>query len=157
MTWATRITILRLVLVPVFVTLIITYDESDPREEVWRYAAIAVFLIASLSDALDGYLARHCNQRSALGALLDPIADKLLLLASLVTLGLIPLDHLRPAAFSCADGYQAPLDGQAEHVFYPAGHWSGAFQAGGPCNLESLRAGGGPGPGLHGDLCAARA
>jgi CDP-diacylglycerol--glycerol-3-phosphate 3-phosphatidyltransferase/cardiolipin synthase len=82
--------------VPVFVTFIITYDDSDPREEAWRYAAIAVFTIASLSDALDGYLARHCNQRSALGALLDPIADKLLLLASLVTLGLIPLDHLRP-------------------------------------------------------------
>jgi CDP-diacylglycerol--glycerol-3-phosphate 3-phosphatidyltransferase/cardiolipin synthase len=96
MTWATRITILRLILVPVFVTLIITYDDSDPRDEIWRYAAIAVFVIASVSDALDGYLARHCNQRSALGALLDPIADKLLLLASLVTLGLIPLDHLRP-------------------------------------------------------------
>ena len=99
MTWATRITILRLVLIPVFVTLIITYDESTSEghaEEIWRYGAIAVFLIASISDALDGYLARNWNQRSALGALLDPIADKLLLLASLVTLGLIPLDHLRP-------------------------------------------------------------
>jgi len=99
MTWATRITILRLVLVPVFVSLIITYDETTNQghpEEFWRYMAIAVFLVASISDALDGYLARHWNQRSALGALLDPIADKLLLLASLVTLGLIPLDNLRP-------------------------------------------------------------
>jgi CDP-diacylglycerol--glycerol-3-phosphate 3-phosphatidyltransferase/cardiolipin synthase len=99
MTWATRITIVRLILVPVFVTLIITYDDSTDQghaEEFWRYAAIAVFMVASISDALDGYLARHWNQRSALGALLDPIADKLLLLASLVTLGLIPLDHLRP-------------------------------------------------------------
>jgi len=99
MTWATRITILRLILVPVFVMFIIAYNEtsSDGRpEELWRYAAIAVFITAGLSDALDGYLARHWNQRSALGALLDPIADKLLLLAALVTLGLIPLDHLRP-------------------------------------------------------------
>jgi len=96
MTWATRITILRLILVPVFVTFIITYDDTDPREEVWRYAAIAVFLIASISDAVDGYLARHWNQGSALGALLDPIADKLLLFAALVTLSLIPLGHLRP-------------------------------------------------------------
>ena len=99
MTWATRITIVRLILVPVFVTLIITYDDTTidgHSEEFWRYAAIAVFLVASLSDALDGYLARNWNQRSALGALLDPIADKLLLLASLVTLGLIQLDHLRP-------------------------------------------------------------
>ena len=96
MTWATRITILRLILVPVFVTFIITYDETDPREEVWRYAAIGVFLLASISDAVDGYLARHWNQGSALGALLDPIADKLLLLAALVTLSLMPLNHLRP-------------------------------------------------------------
>jgi CDP-diacylglycerol--glycerol-3-phosphate 3-phosphatidyltransferase/cardiolipin synthase len=96
MTWATRITIFRLILVPVFVTFIITYDETDPREEAWRYAAIAVFLLAAISDAVDGYLARHWNQGSALGALLDPIADKLLLLASLVTLSLMPLNHLRP-------------------------------------------------------------
>ena len=98
MTWATRITILRLILVPLFVTFIITYNDTTSQnhpEEIWRYAAIAVFVVASLSDALDGYLARHWNQRSALGALLDPIADKLLLFASLVTLGLIPLDHLR--------------------------------------------------------------
>jgi CDP-diacylglycerol--glycerol-3-phosphate 3-phosphatidyltransferase/cardiolipin synthase len=96
MTWATRITILRLILVPVFVTFIITYSETDPREEVWRYAAIFVFLLASISDAVDGYLARHWNQGSALGALLDPIADKLLLLAALVTLSLIPVGNLHP-------------------------------------------------------------
>ena len=96
MTWATRITILRLILVPVFVTFIITYNDSDLREEAWRYAAIAVFLVASISDAVDGYLARHWNQGSALGALLDPIADKLLLFAALVTLSLIRLGHLRP-------------------------------------------------------------
>jgi len=96
MTWATRITILRLILVPVFVTFIITYDDTDPREEMWRYAAIGIFLLASISDAVDGYLARHGNQGSALGALLDPIADKLLLFAALVTLSLMPLNHLRP-------------------------------------------------------------
>ena len=96
MTWATRITILRLILVPVFVTFIITYNDSDHRVEAWRYAAIAVFILASVSDAIDGYLARHWNQSSALGALLDPIADKLLLFAALVTLSFIPIGHLRP-------------------------------------------------------------
>jgi CDP-diacylglycerol--glycerol-3-phosphate 3-phosphatidyltransferase/cardiolipin synthase len=96
MTWATRITILRLILVPVFVVFIITYNDSDHREEAWRYAAIGVFLLASISDAVDGYLARHWNQSSALGALLDPIADKLLLFAALVTLSVIPVGHLRP-------------------------------------------------------------
>src|ERR1700729_1273432 len=95
MTWATRITILRLILVPVFVTLLIPYDDPN-HEEIWRWAAIAAFVIAGVSDAVDGYLARHWNQGSALGALLDPIADKLLLFAALVTLSLIPLGHLRP-------------------------------------------------------------
>ena len=96
MTWATRITILRLILVPVFVMFIITYNDSDHRVEAWRYAAIAVFILASVSDAIDGYLARHWNQGSALGALLDPIADKLLLFSALVTLSLIPIGHLHP-------------------------------------------------------------
>jgi CDP-diacylglycerol--glycerol-3-phosphate 3-phosphatidyltransferase/cardiolipin synthase len=96
MTWATRITILRLVLVPVFIGFIITYSQTDPRQEVWRWAAIASFIIAGLSDALDGYLARAWHQGSALGALLDPIADKLLLLAALVTLSFIPMGNLRP-------------------------------------------------------------
>jgi cardiolipin synthase (CMP-forming) len=97
MTWATRITITRLILVPIFVTLIVTYDDTKGEgtpQECWRYAAIAVFVLASVSDAVDGYLARHWNQRSALGALLDPIADKLLLLAALVTLGLFPFDSM---------------------------------------------------------------
>jgi CDP-diacylglycerol--glycerol-3-phosphate 3-phosphatidyltransferase/cardiolipin synthase len=96
MTWATRITILRLILVPVFVTLIVTYDDSDRREEIWRWAAIVVFVVASISDALDGYLARHWNQGSALGALLDPIADKLLLFSALVTLSVMPIGDQRP-------------------------------------------------------------
>ena len=93
MTWATRITIFRIVLIPVFVGLMIAYGDTvqaGHAREAWRYGAIAAFIVASLSDALDGYLARHWNQRSALGALLDPIADKLLLLAVLVTFGLVP-------------------------------------------------------------------
>lgn len=99
MTWATRITILRLILIPFFVAFVLTYNDTTNEgkpEELWRYAAIAVFIIASLSDALDGYLARHWNQGSALGALLDPIADKLLLFSALITLGLVPTGHLRP-------------------------------------------------------------
>jgi CDP-diacylglycerol--glycerol-3-phosphate 3-phosphatidyltransferase/cardiolipin synthase len=96
MTWATRITILRIILVPVFVTLIVAYADSEQRDEIWRYAAIGIFVLAAVSDAIDGYLARHWGQGSALGALLDPIADKLLLLAALVTLSAIPLGNLHP-------------------------------------------------------------
>ncbi len=96
MTWATRITILRLILVPVFVLFIVTYGDTNPKVELWRYAAVMVFAVAGISDAIDGYLARHWNQASALGALLDPIADKLLLLAALVTLSVVSLGESRP-------------------------------------------------------------
>jgi CDP-diacylglycerol--glycerol-3-phosphate 3-phosphatidyltransferase/cardiolipin synthase len=97
MTWANRITIFRILLIPVFVALLLYYEKSTgptgPDERL-RWAALIVFAVASLSDALDGYLARHCGQASKLGAILDPIADKLLMLAALVVLGFLPLKNL---------------------------------------------------------------
>lgn len=75
MTLATRITLLRLALVPVFCYCIYYYSVDTPG---YRWAAFLVFVVASLSDLLDGYIARHWNQQSALGTRLDPMADKLL-------------------------------------------------------------------------------
>ena len=58
---------------------------GHPRD--WqRFAAIFLFLTAAASDGLDGYVARRYNQRSRLGVVLDPIADKGLLLAAIITL-----------------------------------------------------------------------
>jgi CDP-diacylglycerol--glycerol-3-phosphate 3-phosphatidyltransferase len=89
MTTANKITIVRLLLIPVFVLLGVYYGDSvrvgEPQEDL-RLAAILVFLVASVSDGLDGYIARRYNQRTKLGAILDPIADKGLLLAALLTL-----------------------------------------------------------------------
>ncbi len=88
-TTANKITIVRLLLIPVFVLLAVYYGASVDRHEPeprLQYAAILVFLTASISDGLDGYIARHYNQRSKLGAILDPIADKGLLLAGILTL-----------------------------------------------------------------------
>lgn len=89
MTTANKITIVRLLLIPVFVLLGVYYSQSvsagEPQEAL-RLAAIMVFLGASVSDGLDGYIARRYNQRTRLGAILDPIADKGLLLAALLTL-----------------------------------------------------------------------
>jgi cardiolipin synthase len=89
MTTANKITIVRLLLIPVFVLLGVYYGQSllvgEPQEGL-RLAAILVFLVASVSDGLDGYIARHYHQRTKLGAILDPIADKGLLLAALFTL-----------------------------------------------------------------------
>jgi CDP-diacylglycerol--glycerol-3-phosphate 3-phosphatidyltransferase len=91
MTTANKITIVRILLIPVFVALAIYYGESiqrhDPAE--WeRFAAIVVFLVAAASDGLDGYVARRYNQRSSLGVILDPIADKGLLLSGIITLSI---------------------------------------------------------------------
>ncbi len=71
------LTVLRILLVPVFVTLLV-YRRPG--------AALAVFCLASLTDLLDGYVARSRGSQSRLGAFLDPMADKLLLTASFVTL-----------------------------------------------------------------------
>jgi len=72
MTTANKITLVRIAMIPVFVALAIYYGESvrrgDPQE--WqRFAAIIIFLLAAASDGLDGYVARHYNQRSQLGVI----------------------------------------------------------------------------------------
>ncbi|HEY2124568.1 MAG TPA: CDP-diacylglycerol--glycerol-3-phosphate 3-phosphatidyltransferase [Chthoniobacterales bacterium] len=91
MTTANKITIVRIALIPAFVLMAIYYGQSiaagDPQE--WqRFTAIAIFLVAAVSDGLDGYVARRYNQRSALGVILDPIADKGLLLSAIITLSI---------------------------------------------------------------------
>jgi cardiolipin synthase (CMP-forming) len=86
LTTASVITIFRILLIPVFVTVAIYYAHSvreHAPDERLRIAAIVIFTVAALSDALDGWVARRFNQKSRLGAILDPLADKLLLLAVL--------------------------------------------------------------------------
>ena len=99
MTTANKITVARILMIPVFVTMAIYYGESiqrhDPQEWM-RFAAIAIFLIAAVSDGLDGYIARRYKQRSALGAVLDPIADKGLLLSGIITLSISNWSEIDP-------------------------------------------------------------
>lgn len=79
-------------MVPIFAVLSVYYAQSvkngQPIESL-RHAALIVFIVAAASDALDGFIARHFNQRSAFGAFIDPIADKTLLLTGIITLSLI--------------------------------------------------------------------
>ncbi|PYL53217.1 MAG: CDP-diacylglycerol--glycerol-3-phosphate 3-phosphatidyltransferase [Verrucomicrobia bacterium] len=99
MTTANKITVARILMIPAFVTMAIYYGESiqrhDPQEWM-RFAAIAIFLIAAVSDGLDGYIARRYKQRSALGAVLDPIADKGLLLSGIITLSISNWSEIDP-------------------------------------------------------------
>jgi CDP-diacylglycerol--glycerol-3-phosphate 3-phosphatidyltransferase len=91
MTTANKITVARILMIPLFVTMAIYYGQSIQRGtplEWQRYTAIVIFLIAAVSDGLDGYIARRYKQRSTLGAILDPIADKGLLLSAIITLSI---------------------------------------------------------------------
>jgi CDP-diacylglycerol--glycerol-3-phosphate 3-phosphatidyltransferase len=74
------LTVLRILLVPVLVVALL--DETPNGDQL----AAAVFAIASLTDLLDGYLARSRNSITTFGKLMDPIADKLLVIAALVSL-----------------------------------------------------------------------
>jgi cardiolipin synthase len=84
LTAANQLTLLRMLLIPGFALLVI-YDHLGP--------ALLVFCVAGLTDALDGLIARRAGQKTALGAWLDPMADKLLLVTTFVVLTL-PLEHL---------------------------------------------------------------
>jgi CDP-diacylglycerol--glycerol-3-phosphate 3-phosphatidyltransferase len=99
MTTANKITVVRILMIPVFVTLAIYYGESiqEGTPQDWmRFTAIAVFLLAAVSDGLDGYVARRYNQRSSLGVILDPIADKGLLLSGIITLSISNWSQVDP-------------------------------------------------------------
>lgn len=93
MTTANKITIARILLIPIFVGFSIHYAESvkeSHQVQHYRWAAIGVYLVAALSDGLDGFIARRYNQRSRLGAVLDPIADKALMISALLTMNKWP-------------------------------------------------------------------
>ena len=88
MTTANKITILRVLLVPFFIVQVLYYVETG--SEWHRLTALLTFGLAVVSDGLDGYIARRYNQRSQLGAILDPMADKLLVVSGIL---LLSFDH----------------------------------------------------------------
>src|SRR5579862_1539590 len=102
MTTANKITVTRILMIPVFIMMAIYYGRGvrDHDPQPWqRYSAIAIFLLASASDGLDGYVARRYHQKSQLGVVLDPIADKGLLLAGIITLSFSNWTHEFPTWF----------------------------------------------------------
>jgi cardiolipin synthase len=77
LTYANQLTILRMIFIPCFVLLLI-YDHPK--------LAILVFVLAGITDGLDGLIARKLQQKTVLGSFLDPMADKLLVTAAFITL-----------------------------------------------------------------------
>jgi len=75
MTTASKITLARIALIPAFMVVLLLGC---------NWTALAIFVIASLTDFVDGYIARHCNQVSDFGKFLDPLADKLLVTAAML-------------------------------------------------------------------------
>jgi cardiolipin synthase (CMP-forming) len=74
------LTLVRIVAIPFFLVLLASHLYID---------ALAVFILGGVTDGLDGFLARRMNQKTSLGAYLDPIADKLLLTSSFIMLGMM--------------------------------------------------------------------
>ena len=80
MTLASKITLIRVAFIPLFMVLMYL---SGGTPNIWIWMALAVFIIASLTDYVDGQIARKCNQVSDFGKFLDPLADKLLTIAAM--------------------------------------------------------------------------
>lgn len=142
MTLANHITLARIGLIPIFGGFASAYGRSmaagKPDENLRRLAAVA-FLCATLTDGLDGYVARRFDQKSRLGTILDPIADKGLMLVALTTLGLSRWNEGFPAWFPAVvigreglvtTGYWTlrGLQGRVEVRPSPAGKAATVFQ-----------------------------
>ena len=81
MTTASKITLIRIGFIPVFMLLMYL---SGGESGLWMWLSLAVFIIASLTDYVDGHIARKYNQVSDFGKFLDPLADKLLVIAAML-------------------------------------------------------------------------
>ena len=80
MTTASKITLVRVALIPIYMALMYL---SHGQAGLWLYLALGVFIIASITDYIDGQIARKRNQISDFGKFLDPLADKLLTIAAM--------------------------------------------------------------------------
>jgi CDP-diacylglycerol--glycerol-3-phosphate 3-phosphatidyltransferase len=97
MNWPNRLTLLRLFIVPfLIITLIYHKDEGS----LFNSLPVVLFLLAVITDAVDGYIARHYNQKTDIGTFLDPFADKTLILSTLLCLYFSPTYSLKIPAWA---------------------------------------------------------
>lgn len=80
MTTATKFTLARVAMIPAYLAAMYL---SGGTSGIWMWVALGIFILASLTDYIDGQIARRCNQVSDFGKFLDPLADKLLTIAAM--------------------------------------------------------------------------
>ena len=80
MTLASKITLVRVLLIPAYMA---TMYLSGGQAGLWMYLSLAIFIVASQTDYVDGYIAHHYNQVTDFGKFLEPLADKLLVIAAM--------------------------------------------------------------------------
>ncbi len=80
LTRASIVTLARIALIPVFMWALLNSDSHDS----YRYTALAIFIVASFTDWVDGFLARKYNEVTTFGKFIDPLADKLLITAAML-------------------------------------------------------------------------
>ena len=83
MNLSNKLTTLRVVLIPVFLVVLLSDLLTEPFD---RYIAVAIFIVASITDFLDGYIARSRNMVTNFGKFMDPLADKLLVCSALIAM-----------------------------------------------------------------------
>ncbi|MDE2221510.1 MAG: CDP-diacylglycerol--glycerol-3-phosphate 3-phosphatidyltransferase [Candidatus Omnitrophica bacterium] len=83
LTFANKVTVGRILIVPFFIA---TVMYISPRHASLRWLALGLFLVAVISDIIDGYIARTHGQKTRAGAILDPLADKMLLISAFICL-----------------------------------------------------------------------
>ncbi|NTV29185.1 MAG: CDP-alcohol phosphatidyltransferase family protein [Candidatus Omnitrophica bacterium] len=90
LTLANKITIGRILIIPVFIAVMMYYA---PEREYIRWLALAIYLLAEVTDVIDGYIARNFRQKTRAGSILDPLADKMLFVSALLCLYKVGVDH----------------------------------------------------------------
>jgi len=92
-----KLTLFRVLLIPVFVVILIFYRELGIELYTAKYIAVAVFVLASCTDAVDGYIARKYNMITNFGKFMDPLADKLLVTSAMISMIGLPSNVIMPS------------------------------------------------------------
>ena len=95
MTTATKITLLRVLMLPAYMVFMYL---SGGQSNLWMWVSLGIFILASLTDFVDGYIARKYNQVSDFGKFMDPLADKLLVIGTMLCV-VYKFDAIRPYFF----------------------------------------------------------